>query len=188
MTTETAAARDGNGVTQLTAAQQTRGLWQDALSRLLRNRAAVLGLIIIVLNFGVALFADQLAPRSYEKQVLALNNSSPQWIINVFPSLEAKDEEISLRGAELSVRTGDRVAADALLGYLHRARQNQRNPQSHGRHRAAGRQQTDHHAGGSGSLRYPQRLGTLRRGWRAGFARRFAGPATAKAPSSTTRN
>ena len=116
MTTETAAARDGNGVTQLTAAQQTRGLWQDALSRLLRNRAAVLGLIIIILNFGVALFADQLAPRSYEKQVLALNNSSPQWIINVFPSLEAKDEEISLRGAELSVRTGDRVAADALLG------------------------------------------------------------------------
>ncbi|MCY3836695.1 MAG: ABC transporter permease subunit [Anaerolineaceae bacterium] len=107
---------ESNGIAQIAAERPSQNLWQDAFSRLLRNHAAVLGLIIIILNFGVALFAERLAPRPYEKQVLALNNSTPQWIIDVFPSLEAKDETIRLRGAELTVQTGDRVAADQLLG------------------------------------------------------------------------
>ena len=106
----------GNGIALLEQEHQSKNLWQDALSRLVRNHAAVLGLIIIIINFGVATFAEFLAPRSYEKQVLELNNSAPQWIINVFPSLEAKDESITLRGAELTVQTGDQVADDTLLG------------------------------------------------------------------------
>ncbi len=106
----------GQGIAKIKERAAARSLWFDAFLRLLRNRAAILGIFIISLNLIFAFFANQVAPWPYEKQILELHNSAPQWVINVFPSLEAKDEEITLRGAELSVETGDRVKAGALLG------------------------------------------------------------------------
>ena len=55
-------------------------LWADAWKRLLRNKAAVLGLVIILLNIGAAVLAPVLAPREYDKQVLADHDSVPQWL------------------------------------------------------------------------------------------------------------
>jgi ABC-type dipeptide/oligopeptide/nickel transport system permease subunit len=43
------------------------GLWQDAWRRLLRNRLAMLGGLIIIMLCCVALFADILAPEHYTK-------------------------------------------------------------------------------------------------------------------------
>lgn len=45
-------------------ARRQRSLWQDALGRLVRNRAAVTGLAIIVLTALIAIFAPLLAPYS----------------------------------------------------------------------------------------------------------------------------
>jgi oligopeptide transport system permease protein len=83
------------------------GLWADAFRRLLKNRAAVVGGVIIILFFLMAIFADTsvitlftgkevqplLAPQSYEKQVLVDNGAVPLWITKVFPSMIPRGEE-----------------------------------------------------------------------------------------------
>lgn len=63
-------------------------LWQDALYRLLRNRAAVAGGIIIILLYLMAIFADKIAPYSYAEQVLADQNKAPTWITQIFPFMK----------------------------------------------------------------------------------------------------
>jgi oligopeptide transport system permease protein len=62
-------------------------LWGDALRRLLRNRAAVTGGVIILILLLGAVFADQISPRSFEKQTLIDQNKVPEWIISIFPSM-----------------------------------------------------------------------------------------------------
>ncbi|UCC88189.1 MAG: ABC transporter permease [Anaerolineales bacterium] len=83
------------------------GLWADAMRRLLRNRAAVIGGIVIILFFLMAIFADNsvftlftgqeaqplIAPQSYEKQSLIDNNAAPLWMTKVFPSMLPKGVE-----------------------------------------------------------------------------------------------
>jgi oligopeptide transport system permease protein len=47
------------------------GLWHDAFRRLLKNRLAVLGLILVITMFVLAIFGPMLAPYPYEEQDLA---------------------------------------------------------------------------------------------------------------------
>jgi len=54
-----------------------RSLWQDALSRLRKNRFAISGLIILVGMTMLVLLANVLTPYSYETQNLALGASPP---------------------------------------------------------------------------------------------------------------
>jgi ABC-type dipeptide/oligopeptide/nickel transport system permease subunit len=61
-------------------ARKQRSLWGDALYRLMRNRAAVGGLIVIATAFLVAIFAPVLAP--YDPIAIPLNPSTqmePVW-------------------------------------------------------------------------------------------------------------
>jgi peptide/nickel transport system permease protein len=51
-------------------ARVSRGLWRDALSRLRRNRPAVLGMVFIAIFIGVAVLAPILAPYDPNKQGL----------------------------------------------------------------------------------------------------------------------
>lgn len=46
---------------------QHRTLWRDALRRFLRNRLAVMGLILVAIFVFLAVFADLLAPHPYDK-------------------------------------------------------------------------------------------------------------------------
>lgn len=57
--------------------QQGRSLWQDALSRLMQNHLAVFGLCVVILLILIAIFADVIAPYSYQEQNLALGASPP---------------------------------------------------------------------------------------------------------------
>src|SRR5262245_47302891 len=53
------------------SAEQTRpqrGLWSDAWRRLRRNKAALLGLLIVLLMGVIAIFAGSLAPYPYDEQ------------------------------------------------------------------------------------------------------------------------
>ena len=68
--------------------EKGRSLWQEALQRLLRNRAAVTGGIIILLLILTALFANLIAPYPFEKQSLLNTNAVPTWVTNLFPSLK----------------------------------------------------------------------------------------------------
>ncbi len=57
--------------------QQGRSLWQDAISRLRQNRLAVFGFWVVTCFILIALFADLIAPYSYEEQNLDLGASPP---------------------------------------------------------------------------------------------------------------
>ncbi len=75
------------------AEQETpRGPWRMALRRLRANRAALLGLVILVLIVASALAADSLAIRPYDKQSLKDNNAIPGWLPALFPSVVPKSE------------------------------------------------------------------------------------------------
>ena len=52
-------------------------LWKDAWKRLLRNKLAVFGLILVIFFLFLAIFADVLAPYAYDKQYLQDANKGP---------------------------------------------------------------------------------------------------------------
>ena len=54
----------------LVRAKPARGLWGDAFARLRKNRLAMVGLIIVILLFLLAIFGPMLAPYSYQAQDL----------------------------------------------------------------------------------------------------------------------
>lgn len=58
----------------------------DLWRRLKRNKAAVMGGLIILLLVLTAVFADQVALKSYELQVLADQNKVPEWLVSLFPA------------------------------------------------------------------------------------------------------
>jgi len=76
----------GAGGVPLTTKRES--LTADAFRRLMRNRAAVLGGTIVLLLALLAIFADVIAPKSYELQVLVDNNKVPEWMLSIFPSME----------------------------------------------------------------------------------------------------
>lgn len=96
-----------SGAASLPARRRETSLWGDAWHRLLRNKAAVLGGVIIIIIILVAIFADTtiftiftggepqplLAPQDYAKQSLVNNNVVPYWLTVVFPSMKPVGEE-----------------------------------------------------------------------------------------------
>src|SRR5262245_6539934 len=68
--------------------QKRVSLQQDALRRLTRNRAAVVGAAIIMLLILMALFAPLLAVKPFEPQKLADQNKVPEWLVSIFPAME----------------------------------------------------------------------------------------------------
>jgi oligopeptide transport system permease protein len=71
----------------ITVKSQSPG--QEAMRRLIRNRGALTGGIIIILLVLTAIFADFIAPFTFEKQSLINANAVPDWVTRVFPSLKA---------------------------------------------------------------------------------------------------
>lgn len=62
-------------------------LWREAAARLVRNHAAVVGAIIVLILIIGAVFADWIAPRPFEKQTLVDQNKVPEWVVSLFPSM-----------------------------------------------------------------------------------------------------
>lgn len=77
-------------------------LWLDAWRRLIRNRAAVMGGVIVIILALTAIFANYIAPRPYEKQVLTDQNKVPSWLLVLFPTTKpyAKVSNDYLLGAD----------------------------------------------------------------------------------------
>jgi oligopeptide transport system permease protein len=73
------------GAAGLPLTRHRESLLQDAVGRLVRNRAAVVGGAIVLVLALTAIFANVIAPKSYEEQVLVDNNAVPAWLTSVFP-------------------------------------------------------------------------------------------------------
>jgi len=65
-----------------------QSLLKDAIRRLFRNRAAVVGLIMIILLILMAVFADKIAPYHFADNELSDQSKVPAWMVKVFPSME----------------------------------------------------------------------------------------------------
>lgn len=76
-----------NGVPHL-ATGRRESLFADAMRRLVRNKAAVTGAVIILVLVCLAIFADKIAPLPYDRQTLDDQNVAPAWVIKIFPSIK----------------------------------------------------------------------------------------------------
>jgi len=65
--------------------QRVANLWLDAWRRLVRNRAAVVGGVIITVLVLTGVFADAVAPYHYATGDSAHNHMVPQWIADIMP-------------------------------------------------------------------------------------------------------
>ena len=86
MTVQTDVLKAGAGGQALT--QKSESLWVDAMRRLARNKAAIVGGVIILLLFASALFANFIAPYTYYEQTLVDNNKIPPWMLVIFPNMK----------------------------------------------------------------------------------------------------
>ncbi|NPV56051.1 MAG: ABC transporter permease [Anaerolineae bacterium] len=68
--------------------RKRESLFVDAVRRLFRNRASVIGGMIILILALMAIFADVVAVKPYQVQVLEDQNTVPSWLIKVFPQME----------------------------------------------------------------------------------------------------
>lgn len=100
--------RAGRNLAQMTAEdsvgqQKVTNLWADAFRRLIRNRASVLGGIIIIVLVLMAIFAQRVAPNHYSAGDSYDNNMVPLWLTRVLPGhMEnyAKVGDLYLIGAD----------------------------------------------------------------------------------------
>jgi oligopeptide transport system permease protein len=79
---------NSNGAGGAPLTKKRESAWSDATRRLLRNRAAVMGGILIILLMLVAIFAPLIAPRSYDTQILTDENKAPAWVVSIFPTMK----------------------------------------------------------------------------------------------------
>lgn len=84
-TAETAQPRPGIGEFK----RRETNLWTDALRRLFHNKAAILGLAIILLLLITYIFAGVIAPYPYDQQLPRDANSVPPWLVKLFPMTKA---------------------------------------------------------------------------------------------------
>jgi oligopeptide transport system permease protein len=80
-------------VVSLRTVEKSRSPWMDAWRRLRRNKAALVGFAVILINVLAAILAGYIAPHSYTDQNYTALNSAPEWITNVFPKMVPLGEE-----------------------------------------------------------------------------------------------
>jgi oligopeptide transport system permease protein len=81
---------------------QRESLWADAGRRLVRNRAAVIGMSIIVILVLTATLAPQIAPQGFADQAREDHDKVPEWATQLFPTMAgyAKISDKYLLGAD----------------------------------------------------------------------------------------
>ena len=101
MTTQGSAARRLGGKRKAAdeGQQKVTNLWADAARRMFRNRAAVAGLVFIVLLVLVAVFADRVAPYSYTNGDSNDNYMVPAWLTRVMPGHMEKYAQVGTKFA-----------------------------------------------------------------------------------------
>lgn len=111
-----------SNVVNLKAHARGESLWMDAWKRLRRNRAALLGAVIILLNIFLALFADQVAPKDYKKQTLMDSNAAPLWVTRLFPVMRPQEEGGYVIITDEYPLGADALGRDLLSRIIHGAR------------------------------------------------------------------
>ncbi|MEP0764361.1 MAG: ABC transporter permease [Chloroflexota bacterium] len=93
-TTERAAEARPEAVRLGRELERSRGPWGDAARRLIRHRAALVGLTVILAFVLVAVFAPYLTNYTYEKQNYTAVSTAPDWVIDLFPKMKPVGEDM----------------------------------------------------------------------------------------------
>ncbi len=80
MTAQEKAARD-----LAVREQRETNLWADAFRRLIRNRGALVGGLVVITLILLAIFADQVTPMHYAEGDSYNANTVPAWLVPVIP-------------------------------------------------------------------------------------------------------
>lgn len=99
----------GGQVVNLREKPKGQGLWADAFKRLIRNKAAVVGALVILANVLIAFFAPAIAPYDYKTQERAVANSAPLWVTQIFPNMVPREA-----GGYVTITDKYPLGADAL--------------------------------------------------------------------------
>ena len=112
----------GKGVARIQLPPKRRSLWQDALYRLLRNRAAIVGAVIIFLIVTIAIFAPLFAPKDYDDAILADNNAAPEWVTRLFPTMRPRSDGGYVTISDQYPLGADKLGRDLLSRIIYGAR------------------------------------------------------------------
>lgn len=74
--------------------ERSRGPWMDAGRRLIRHRAALGSLVVIIAFVLIAVFAPHLTKYTYAEQNYTAINTAPNWVIDLFPKMQPIGEEM----------------------------------------------------------------------------------------------
>ncbi|RCK73893.1 MAG: Oligopeptide transport system permease protein OppC [Anaerolineae bacterium] len=99
---------DPNQSYRLEKAKPT-SLTADAFRRLRRNKAAMIGAMIIAVNLLVAIFAPFIAPYDYDTVFFKDINGTPTWVTKIFPGMKPIEQ-----GGYVKIREGFLLGADNL--------------------------------------------------------------------------
>lgn len=72
----------------------SRGFWRDAWRRLRRNKLALIGIAVIVINVVLALLAPVITAKSFSEQNRDRNNAAPVWVTTLFPTMKPVQEDL----------------------------------------------------------------------------------------------
>jgi oligopeptide transport system permease protein len=106
---QTQTSTQAGQVVNLRQKPQGESLWVDAFRRLRRNKLAIIGLIVILLNVLMAIFAPAIAPYDYKTQERSVANSAPLWVTRIFPNMVPKED-----GGYVTITETYPLGADAL--------------------------------------------------------------------------
>jgi len=101
---------------------RSRSLTSDAFRRLSRNRAAVIGAVIVTVNILVALLAPVIAPKAFDDASLTSANATPTWVTRVFPGMKPREEGGYVKINNSYLLGADKLGRDLLSRILYGAR------------------------------------------------------------------
>jgi len=121
----TLSAQDLKGIAQNQQQSKpirSRSLTSDAFRRLSRNRAAVIGAVIVTVNILVALLAPVVAPKAFDDASLTSTNATPTWVTQVFPGMKPREEGGYVKINNSYLLGADKLGRDLLSRILYGAR------------------------------------------------------------------
>src|SRR5688572_29662054 len=116
------AVKRATNIAQLPKTAPSRSLWGDAFYRLIRNRGAIIGIVIIVSLLIVSIFAPTFAPKNYDVAVLADNSAVPEWIARAFPTMIPRSEGGYVTISDQYPLGADKLGRDMLSRLIYGAR------------------------------------------------------------------
>jgi oligopeptide transport system permease protein len=102
--------------------KKAESLTSDAFRRLRRNRAAMIGAIIVAINILAAVFAPYIAPKAYDEASFKDTNGTPLWVTKIFPRMKPIEEGGYVKIRDEYLLGADNLGRDLLSRIIYGAR------------------------------------------------------------------